>query len=202
MKRIVSMALVLSSVMSLLVSASAFDVTMIDVESSSFNCTVDCGHDENQVPLAIQGPDEKTEAGNEVPRIELSLLRSTSKPTKFYNIGTQGIYNGSFTGVNGTIYTNYYFDTNGNDYYYVRINVLSQYPANTTFVLQNYCKDCNKWIGETDDITTNNSGTGYLYYKLPVTGSHSGHNAYPAIQCTGTYSVSGTIDVNYKNTWS
>ena len=151
-------------------------------------------------PQPILGAD----APHALQRIPLGITRSTSRPTTFWNIAVKGVYGGTFTGVPSKIYTNYFFDTGGKSKYTIRVDVANDWPDGTTFRVKNYCYTCGstlfpKLLGETGDISTDGSGTGYLYYNMPVSG-HEDHFVYPGVQCTGPYSISGTIDVNYADT--
>lgn len=135
-----------------------------------------------------------------------STSRGTSRPTKFWNIALKGIYHGSFTGVAGTIYTNYYFDWNEENYcYYTRVDVSTHlYNDIKTFKIQNHCLTCGL-VSSTETLETpgNGESTGYLVYRHYFTSKHDGHFMYPAVVCTSSSGqIDGTIDVNYTNSWS
>lgn len=198
MKKVLSILLAMTMIFAMSVPVYAANTHDCEVESCKDHIV---SEGEGSILLSPELIIKEDSGDSNVQRDPMGIARSTSKPTSFWNIASKGIYHGSFTNVNGTIYTNYYFDTNGASKYYVRIDVWSLYPATTKFVLKGFCKDCNKLIGQTEDIETNNSGTGYLYYSMPTSG-HETHMVYPAIQCTGSYAVYGTIDVNYTNSWS
>ncbi len=172
-----------------------------EVEENEENC--------GSIIIGYSPKDESAELGNRDLLIE-NNTRETTKPKDFWNIAKDGIYNGEFWGVAGTIYTNYYFDfvkdtAGDSDYcYYTRIDVsTSQYLDQRTFKVQNYCTKCG-FVSETNEYTTpgNNESTGYIYIKHYFTTKHDGHFMYPAVVCTNSYGkIDGTIDVNYYNTW-
>lgn len=134
-----------------------------------------------------------------------SLTRSTSKPKTFWNIASDGIYHGSFSGVGGTIYTNYYFDWDKDNHrYYARVNATTHlYKDVKTFVVKNYCMNCGL-VATSEEFSTGYDGasSGNIAVRLSFTKKHDGHFMYPAVTCTSSSGkIDGTIDVNYTNSW-
>lgn len=67
---------------------------------------------------------------------------TTSRPGS----GTSLPYSGSFSGVNGTIYSNYYFFTNGATQFYVDWNVTPDYPIYTEWHINVYRAGTNAFV--------------------------------------------------------
>lgn len=89
---------------------------------------------------------------------------SLSRPTK----GTNLPYDGSFSGVNTEIFSNYYFFTNGSTQLYVDWNVKADYPANVLWHINVYQAGTNKFVMSSDQFSTN-SNTGWWttrFYNL------------------------------------
>ena len=174
-----------------------------EVEENEENC--------GSIIVGYSPKDESAELGNRDLLVE-GNTRETTKPKDFWNIAKDGIYEGGFTGVAGTMYTKYYFDfvedtAGDSDYcYYTRVDVSTHLYLDTrTFKVQNYCTKCGL-VSESKEYTTpgNNESTGYIYLKHYFTKKHegNGHFMYPAVVCTNRYGqIDGTIDVNYYNTW-
>lgn len=162
------------------------------------------------VVIGFSSKDEEVIGAANADLLLENSVRATTKPSLYWNIAKNGIYNGEFSAVAGTIYTNYYFDfdedpAGDSDYcYYTRVNVTThQYANQSTFKIQNYCTECGL-VSSTDEYTTPGEfeETGYIYIKHYFSTKHDGHFMYPAVVNTTSYGkIDGTIDVNYTNTW-
>ena len=112
---------------------------------------------------------------------------SLSRPTS----GTNLPYNGSFSGVNSEIFSNYYFYTNGSTKLYVDWNVTADYTMqNPSFHINLYQAGTNKLVLSTQKFNTSthtgwwtttfsNLNTAYNYYISFVNdgpGSAAGGN--------------------------
>lgn len=162
-------------------------------------------HDECRSVIVSVTPAED-ELPDAVSLQDVGMERGTSKPKNFWNIAKKGIYNGAFSGVAGTIYTEYYFDWDETNYcYYTRVRVANDgYTDKRSFCVKNYCTKCGE-VSSTEDYEVPAGGgyTRYIMVKHSFTSKHDGHFMYPAVECTSSYGkIKGTIDVNYSNRWS
>jgi len=76
--------------------------------------------------------------------------QSLSRPTS----GTNLPYSGSFSGVNGEIFSNYYFYTNGATQFYVDWNVRPDYPIKTYWHINVYEAGTNDFVLSSSQFNT------------------------------------------------
>lgn len=155
--------------------------------------------------ISIDGNEQSIE----IPEVPNIAPVSTSVPASFWNIASKGIYEGAFSNLRGTIYTNYYFDVNDGKYY-SRVRCYGEYPS-LSYQCGNYCVTCKKVLSTSSKYSTpssvyvNSSWTSFCH----STGTaHEDHFVTPfVVNSSGLvndqlYAIGGEIMVNYKNSWS
>lgn len=121
---------------------------------------------------------------------EVVIPMSTSKPTS----GTDLPYSGSFSGVNGEIYSNYYFFTNGASKFYVDWNVTCAAKQTKYFHINLYQAGTNKLVLSTEKFATT-SYTGS--YTTTFSNLSTAYNYYISFVNDGPIDVIGTISGDF-----
>ena len=211
MKKYISLALSLALVFSLSVSANAAEPTAFDEKAflqSISEITDDFQNEEGCSSSVVTfEADSHTHDGQEIPNAN---ARATTPPSTFYNIANNGIYKGSFSGLRGTIYTNYYFDMVDGQYH-SRVSCYGYYP-NLSFKVGNYCVTCKKVLSTTTNSystpSTTYTDSDWVSIVHTVGSTHESHFVCPFVMNSSglindqLYAIGGDIWVNYYNDWS
>ena len=212
MKRLVG--LMLAAVMVLSLSAPAYAVDSENIYEDEFSRAIASALDDNfQNEEGCSTELICVEADGNVYQADEYMngnARGTTPPKTFYNLATDGIYKGAFTGLTtATMYTNKCFDTQNGEYY-SRVRCYGEYP-HLKYKSGNYCVTCKKVLSTSDEYETPaNPGDYGAWHNLhhTVGSSHADHLVCPfVVNSSGTingqfYYISGDIWVNYTNSWS
>jgi len=115
---------------------------------------------------------------------------SLSKPTS----GTALPYSGSFSGVNGEIFSNYYFFTNGANKFYVDWNVTFDTQTTKYFHINVYQAGTNKFVLSTEKFASN-SYTGW--YTTTFSNLSTAYNYYISFVNDGPIDYPGTLSGDF-----
>ncbi|MNW44127.1 hypothetical protein D3C74_213480 [compost metagenome] len=118
-------------------------------------------------------------------------LFSTTYPTSFWNINSQGTYIAEFSGVRDTIYTNYYFPTNSSGEIKIRGTVNEDYPHSGSYTITAY------ELGSNNAVTSSTFNSGerifVRFYNL-----NKNKNYFFGVTHNSANTISGALSIAHN----
>ncbi|WP_311082827.1 hypothetical protein [Paenibacillus polymyxa] len=118
-------------------------------------------------------------------------LLSTTYPTSFWNINSQGTYIAEFSGVRDTIYTNYYFPTNSSGEIKIRGTVNEDYPHSGSYTITAY------ELGSNKAVSSSTFKTGERIF-VRIYNLNKNKNYFFGVTYNSANTISGVLSIDHS----